>query len=106
MLAFNFRIDVDSSLVPKVESDAHLFFKAGSFKWLPHKHWEIQIARWGMDTLLSVEIDLRFRGQDHAGPKLCVEVLGYMLNIHAYDSRHWDRHKNCWEEHEEELQDA
>ena len=97
MLRFNFNIDIDSSFVPKIKSNNNLFFRHGSFKWWPKKHWEIQIARWSPETLFSLDIDFRFRGQDHAGPKFRLEILGMMFNIHMYDERHWNYDANRWE---------
>ena len=97
MLQFKFDISLDGSLAPKIANKPDLFYRHGSFGWWPHKHWEIQIAQWSIETILSVDIDLRFRGSAHAGPKFCLEILGLMIDLHVYDSRHWDHENNCWE---------
>jgi hypothetical protein len=35
-------------------------------------------------------------GSDHAGPSVEIGVLGYILSIKLYDTRHWDEIKNNW----------
>ena len=52
------------------------------------------------NCLIEVAFDLRWRGHDHAGPRLNLGVLGYNLDIALCDNRHWDYTNNRWEKHE------
>jgi len=35
--------------------------------------------------------------EDHAGARLCFEIIGYFFHIVLYDHRHWDFENDCWE---------
>lgn len=61
-----------------------------------HKTLEIGIFRYWFN-LVDVAIDLRFRGQSHAGPKLSISVLSWEFSIGLVDNRHWDYDNNTWE---------
>jgi hypothetical protein len=95
MFCLGFRIDIDRSMVPQW-NQRDFFCPHGSFKWWPHKHWEIQFSRWPTDVLVKAEFDLRFRGSDHAGPSIYLEVLGLMFHAQIYDDRHWNHDANRW----------
>ena len=68
-----------------------------------HKFWEVQITKWEAQTLVKVELDLTWRGRDHAGPRIHLEICGLMLSALIYDHRHWDRDNNCWALSQEET---
>lgn len=61
-----------------------------------NKNFEIQISRFEARELLNVNMDLRWQGQDHAGPELDVNVFGFMFNVKIYDSRHWNYDEHRW----------
>lgn len=46
--------------------------------------------------LVNLELDLFWRGHDHAGPSILIELFGYMFHAKIYDSRHWNYDKACW----------
>lgn len=75
------------------------FYKDGSFT--RHKHWEVQVSRWAPDSLAEIDIDLRWRGSDHAGPSIEIELFGFMLAAKIYDSRHWNHDAGRWYTEEE-----
>lgn len=70
-----------------------------SFRLMPHKHFEFELIRYGIN-IFEFELDLSFRGHDHAGPSLELGIFGYLLYIRIYDKRHWDHINNKWEEYE------
>lgn len=49
------------------------------------------------DDLFALEIDLRWTGSDHAGPKFTLAFFGYSFSIGIYDTRHWDDKTNSWQ---------
>lgn len=63
------------------------------------KNWaaELQITRWGMNNLVELWIDTAWTGEDHAGPRLHVELFGFMIGFKIYNVNHWDYEKNTWE---------
>lgn len=74
-------------------------FYSKNFKLITHKYFEFQLIRYGIN-LFEFELDLSFRGHDHAGPSLELGIFGYLVYIRIYDNRHWDYTNNCWEEYE------
>lgn len=50
------------------------------------------------DELIGFNLDLGFRGWDHAGPSLSVSLLFLTFSAKIYDGRHWDHDKECWQE--------
>lgn len=73
-----------------------------------YRHWtlsknksaEIQISRFDRFHLIDCTVDLHWWGDDHAGPALDLNFLGYMFNVKVYDHRHWDYDNHCWEKYE------
>lgn len=47
-------------------------------------------------TLFNLNLDARWWGQDHAGPELCIGVLGLGFSIGLHDRRHWNYENNSW----------
>lgn len=41
-------------------------------------------------------LDTRWRGDDHAGPKIELRFLGLGVHIGIRDNRHWNYDENCW----------
>lgn len=64
-----------------------------------NKAWEVE-ALHNACTLFKIELNIDWRGRDHAGPYLCVGLFGYEVGFKLYDTRHWDYKKNKWEVHE------
>ena len=62
-----------------------------------NKHLEIETF-FSNYNLFSFEFDCKLTGKDHAGIRLKLNFCGLELEIHFYDSRHWDYKKKCWEE--------
>lgn len=60
------------------------------------KHFETQVWHGSPYDLFALEIDLGWRGHDHAGPNLLLGVYGFELTLKIYDSRHWDYEKGTW----------
>lgn len=61
-----------------------------------NKNLEIEFYR-GMNELVALGLNITFEGQDHAGPRFSLAILGHTLDVKIYDGRHWDYEKNCWE---------
>lgn len=107
MIRFNFDLTLDQSFLPQWKDNNDIFFRHGSFGWWPKKHWEIQVAYWGLHRIFEFTLDLRFRGSHHAGPRFEIGVFGLWLAVTMHDERHWDYDNNCWEEYDpEEDQEA
>ena len=63
----------------------HVVDKHGRFT--TNKAWEFVVYR--TPNIISISFSLRFR-TDHAGIRLQVGLVGYELELHFYDTRHWD----------------
>jgi hypothetical protein len=60
-----------------------------------HKTVEIQISRYAFNWL-ELQLDLNWRGTDHAGPWFMIGLFGWQLDIRMYDRRHWNYETNSW----------
>ena len=67
---------------------------------IAHKFLEVELFRDGIN-LIGLDVDLRFSGFDHAGPRAELSLFGYTLAIRIYDRRHWDFDNTRWREYEE-----
>lgn len=56
----------------------------------------IQVYKDSAYNIFSFALDTAWRGSDHAGPRLDIEVCGYSFDIHFYDTRHWDYDTGTW----------
>jgi hypothetical protein len=72
-----------------------------TFALSKNKTFEIEIGSASMYNLFMFSLDLSWRGQDHAGPELHIELFGFELTMKVYDNRHWDYNKGTWEYYEE-----
>jgi len=62
-----------------------------------NKSFEFQLSRLeNIDILFGFNLDLRWRKCDHAGPKLTIDILNYMIHFNIYDRRHWDYDNEIW----------
>lgn len=56
------------------------------------------------NVLLSFELDISFRGKDHAGPSVMFGLFGSEISFKLYDHRHWDYQSNTWNDtHKQNL---
>jgi hypothetical protein len=62
-----------------------------------NKSFEIEMF-WFSDELFRFAIDIKFGGDDHAGPELELNILGLTFAMKIYDHRHWNYENNSWEE--------
>jgi len=60
-----------------------------------NKSWEIQTYKFP-ERLLSVLIDIEWRGSDHAGPNIELCLFGWVVTMRIYDNRHWNYDTNAW----------
>jgi hypothetical protein len=47
--------------------------------------------------LFDFYISTDFRGRDHAGPVVHIDIMGLFFMFQFYDVRHWDFENDCWE---------
>lgn len=47
------------------------------------------------NTIITVDFNLTFQ-TDHAGLRLMLGLFGYEVEVHFYDTRHWDNEKDSW----------
>lgn len=66
-----------------------------SLELTKHKFFEFQIMYY-YDSYFSLELEIIFSGRDHAGPRLTISFLGYILDFSIFDNRHWNKEKNEW----------
>ena len=59
------------------------------------KHKAVEFNGYRTGHVIDVEFDLRFTG-DHAGARVMLGLLGYAVELHFYDMRHWDYDRNTW----------
>lgn len=71
------------------------------YRLLKTKGWELQLSRYS-GNLLSLHIDLSWRGRSHAGPSIEICLLGVVFEAQIIDCRHWDHAKGTWEEIDED----
>lgn len=53
-----------------------------------HKNLSIDINRMSSKYLFEFEVDLFWWGQDHAGPSIRFNLLGYTASMLCYNRRH------------------
>ena len=63
---------------------------------IKNKYFEFEIAK-HTGTLLKLQLELNFKGCDHAGPEFSIGIFGYEISARIYDHRHWDYKNNKWE---------
>jgi len=69
-----------------------IWCKSGSL--CKFKGWEFNIYK--THYLINVDLSLNVRC-DHAGFQIMLGLFGYSVELHFYDSRHWNYENNCWE---------
>lgn len=58
--------------------------------------FELQLSKMATDWF-SFDLDLSWRGQDHAGPNLTIELLGYYFCVRFYNVNHWNFDEGRWQ---------
>jgi hypothetical protein len=69
-----------------------------SKKVTQHKVWEVQVSQYAYN-FLELQANLAWWGEDHAGPRITINILGLTLDICVYDTRSWDDVTNSWKSH-------
>lgn len=59
------------------------------------QHKTIEFNGYKTNSILQINFTLSSRC-DHAGVNLMVGLFGYIVELHFYDTRHWDNINNCW----------
>jgi hypothetical protein len=58
-------------------------------------HKAIEANLYKTNAIVSINLRISIKG-DHAGIQLTGGLLGYEVELHFYDTRHWDYENNCW----------
>lgn len=66
------------------------------FQLSKHKFFEFQLM-WDARRWIAFEFDWSWTGEDHAGPRLNIALLGIEAAFSIYDRRHWAIDQNDWE---------
>ena len=66
------------------------------YEKLKTKGWELQLY-YSPYNLLALNIDLSWRGKDHAGPSIEITLFGFIFDAQIVDCRHWDHVNGTWE---------
>lgn len=101
MIYLNFSIQ--NPWRPQAEAESKdYFYKHWTLSEKRQKSAELQISKFAQaNDLLQIRLDLRWWGEDHAGPKLEIDLWKFFFSISLYDHRHWDYENNCWEVYDE-----
>jgi hypothetical protein len=52
----------------------------------------------GYRTNHIINVDFNFKPSgDHAGARIMLGILGFNIELHFYDTRHWDWETDTWE---------
>ncbi len=69
-----------------------------------NKYLEIQLSHWGqISDIFSVTLNTAITGEDHAGIRFHLDILGYGFIFNIYDNRHWDYENHTWEKYDENI---
>lgn len=67
-----------------------------SLYWSRDRTWEMQIYK-DPTTWLNFDIDIKFTGSDHAGPRFCLGILGRHFEMSWPHRLHWDYDNGHWQ---------
>ena len=81
----------------------NLWFRSGSFNL--HKQWELQLMYYDWN-IFELNVNISWKGEDHAGPKFDIGIFGYQFTASVYDSRHWNFENNTWEVYDREENES
>jgi len=66
-------------------------------EWIVAKNKTLEIGFFHYTyELLGINVDTRWRGSDHAGPSLEINLFGWQACISLPDHRHWNSNENRW----------
>ena len=60
------------------------------------KNKAVEFNAYRTNHIINVDFSFRPRG-DHAGSRIMLGLLGYDIELHFYDCRHWNYTTNTWE---------
>ncbi len=66
------------------------------WKIAPTKSFEFEITHTTWHELFFFDLDIQFSGQDHAGPRFRLGLLGWEVHMMIYDHRHWNWDEKRW----------
>ena len=66
-------------------------YNADGKSWHPHKFWNLSIIK--TDSIIGFNFDYTIR-EDHAGLKFEFSLMGWGIDFHFYDHRHWNAETN------------
>jgi hypothetical protein len=80
-------------------------FKFKEFRNIWNRSWtvtenktlELQFYRYAYEVF-NCDLDLVWKGSDHAGPNFELNILGWNVRLGLIDNRHWDYNRDTWEE--------
>jgi hypothetical protein len=55
----------------------------------------IEFNGYRTNSLFDIEFDFNIR-TDHAGARLMLGLFGYEVELHFYDTRHWNNEMESW----------
>ena len=99
MIEFIFRINNPFTKNGREQKDYIEVDKRISTNWA----FAFQLSKWATDNLLEIHVDTSWRGKDHAGPLLYIELFGFMIDIKIYNVNHWNWDTGKWYTKEEIL---
>jgi hypothetical protein len=66
-------------------------------EWQITKHTNLEVGVFFyLRNLFEFNLDIEWRGNDHAGPQFEIAILGLEFRIAMPDTRHWYYSKNRW----------
>lgn len=96
MLYFNFTLTNPFKLKEHGQRD----FVMWDRKLTENKAVEFQVSFWGsFRELFSVAVDTNWTGQDHAGIRISMTLVGVGFIFNLYDTRHWNYDTHAWEKY-------
>jgi hypothetical protein len=63
------------------------------------KHKAVEFNGYRTHHIIDVNFDFK-PTSDHGGVRLMLGLLGYDIELHFYDTRHWDYETRTWEVHD------
>ena len=91
------RLDLDIWKFRKPLWEIELFnwSKTWNTPW-EHKYFELQLTSFPAFELVDFSLNTHWYGEDHAGFKFRLSILGFYFGLDFYDSRHWNYDKGRW----------
>jgi hypothetical protein len=60
------------------------------------KNKAIEFNGYRTNHIINVDFNFKPKG-DHAGARVMLGILGFDIELHFYDTRHWNWETNSWE---------